>query len=91
MKNIKTFEDFINEGNINESFGSIVISSKELGTLFGDGDNTDTKTEEEIEDMLSKIGKIDSIGVNSREQVEIEFERGFITIDLKHKTIEIGK
>ncbi len=92
MKNIKTFEEFVNEGSTNESVGSIVISSKELSTLFNKGTTGEQiQDEDDIIDMLGELGIVSGIKVNNREQVEIEFKRGFIIVDLKHKTIEIGK
>ncbi len=92
MKNIKTFEEFVNEGNINEGVHSIVISSKELSTLFNKGTTGEQiQDEDDIIDMIGELGIVSGIKVNNREQVEIEFKKGFITVDLKNKTIEIGK
>ena len=92
MKNIKTFEEFVNEGNINEGVHSIVISSKELSTLFNKGTTGEQiQDEDDMIDMIGELGIVSGIKVNNREQVEIEFKKGFITVDLKNKTIEIGK
>ncbi len=90
MKNIKTFNQFINENNINESVSAVVISTKELSTLF-QGDKSKEDDEDEIEDIIERLGKIEEIGADSVDKVEITCQHGHIVIDLKHKTVEIGK
>jgi len=94
MKNIKTFEQFINENidnHINES--SIVISTKELDKLFKPTTNgEDLANEEEIENQLEKLGVIKEVETtNNGDKVTFLFKGGEIRIDFKHKTIEIGK
>jgi len=80
----------LNESVINEGASSVTLTTKDLSKLFGGG-GKDPDTEEEIEDILERIGRIDSIEADSENQVNIEFERGFISINLRNKTITISQ
>jgi hypothetical protein len=90
MKEIKKFKDFIQENKINESASSITITSKDLSKLFGGSKEEDDEIESEIEDALYHLGRIDSIAADTENLINIEFERGFIAINLSKKTITIS-